>query len=194
MVENPLNVPDCVARVRDGDEAAARTLVTHLYPLVLKIVRAHRSRRETEDDLAQEVFMKLFTRLETWRGNTPFEHWVARIAVNTCVDHLRAQQRRPELRWSDLNETEAAVLDATLADSATADASHALDAKSVVHKLLETLDPADREVIQMLDLEELPVAEIHRSTGWSASAIKVRAFRARRKLRKELERLEKQKS
>jgi RNA polymerase sigma-70 factor (ECF subfamily) len=190
MVDNALNVADCAARALDGDDAAAQALVTHLYPLVLKIVRAHLPRRDSEEDLTQEVFLKMFARLETWRGNTPFEHWVARIAVNTCTDRLRAQRLRPELRWSDLGENEAEVLAATMADPATTDTGRALDAKAVVHKLLETLVPADRLVIQMLDLEEKSVAEIRQLTGWNTSAIKVRAFRARRKLRRHLEQLE----
>jgi len=186
MAESPLNVPECVARARSGDDDAGRALVVHLYPLVLKIVRAHRPRRESEEDLAQEVFMKLFAGLDTWRGATPFEHWVARIAVNTCVDRLRAQRLRPELRWADLTEPETKLLEGTT----PADTGQALDAQLIVGKLLDTLRPPERLVIQLLDLEQKTVAEIHALTGWSASLIKVRAFRARRKLRRALAALE----
>ena len=81
----------CLERVRARDQLAARNLVEHLHPLVIRIVRAHLPRRVLEEDLEQEVFMKMFTRLEQYQGNVPFTHWVSRIAVTTCIDHLRAQ-------------------------------------------------------------------------------------------------------
>src|SRR5574338_273102 len=106
----------CLARVRQRDQAAARALVDRLYPLVVRIIRAHLPRRVAEEDLAQDIFLKMFTRLDQYQGAVPFPHWLSRIAVTTCIDHLRAQQRRPEFRWSDLSETEAEVLDAVTRD------------------------------------------------------------------------------
>lgn len=179
-----------LAGVRRGDQAAARALVESLHPLVRKIVRSHLPRRVAEEDLAQEVYLKMFSRLEQFRGEMPLTHWVSRIAVTTCIDHLRFQQRRPELRWADLSENEAEVLDAVLAGSDGTDATDALAAKELVGRLLEQLAPADRTVITLLDLEQKSVAEIQALTGWGSSMIKVRAFRARRKLRKLFEKLE----
>ena len=116
MPHETFAMPECLALVRAGDEVAARALVGHLYPLVIKLVRAHRPRRTAEEDLAQEVFMKMFARLSQYEGRdgVPFEHWVSRVAVTTCLDALRAEMRRPELRWADLTETEADMLDAVL--------------------------------------------------------------------------------
>ena len=59
----------CLARVRSRDQDAARRLVEHLYPMVIRIVRAHLPRRVAEEDLAQEVFLKMFTRLEQYQGS-----------------------------------------------------------------------------------------------------------------------------
>jgi RNA polymerase sigma-70 factor (ECF subfamily) len=191
MAEPGLDVAACLARVRRRDEDAARALVEHLYPLVIKVVRAHRPRRIVEEDLAQEIFLKVFAHLDQYRGVVPFEHWVARIAVRTCLDQLRAQKRRPELRRADLTETEAEVLDAVIAAEDAPDPVQALAAREIVHKLLDRLNPADRLVIRLMELEERSVAEVRRMTGWNASVIKVRAFRARRKLRRLLEQLEK---
>ncbi|HEY5552991.1 MAG TPA: sigma-70 family RNA polymerase sigma factor [Opitutaceae bacterium] len=181
-----------IASVREGDQGAARRLVDALFPLVLKIVRAHLPRRTAEEDLAQEVFLKMFTRLDQYRGLMPFPHWVSRIAVTTCIDQLRHQRRRPELRWADLSETEAEVLDATMTDTDGARETDALAARELVGRLMEQLDPKDRLVLQMLDLEQKSVAEIAVATGFGHSAIKVRAFRARRKLRRLFEILEKE--
>lgn len=179
----------CLDRVRARDQAAARELVEHLYPLVIRIVRAHLPRRVAEEDLAQEVFMKMFTRLEQYQGNVPFPHWVSRIAVTTCIDHLRAQKRRPEFRWADLSENEADVLDAVLTSENEVGAGDALAARELVHKLLSQLKPDDRMVIQLLDLEQKSLVEISELTGWNTTLVKVRAFRARRKLQKLFEEL-----
>ncbi|MBI3878753.1 MAG: sigma-70 family RNA polymerase sigma factor [Verrucomicrobia bacterium] len=191
MAEAGLDVAACVERVRGRDEAAARALVEHLHPLVLKIVRSHLPRRVAEEDLAQDIFLKVFERLGQFRGSVPFEHWVARVAVTTCLDQLRAQKRRPELRWADLTETEAEMLDAVITSANVPHPAQALAAKEIVTRLLECLSPQDRLVITLLDLEEMTLAEIRKLTGWNETLIKVRAFRARRKLRKHLEDLEK---
>ena len=130
--------------------------------------------------------MKMFTRLDQYqaRPGTPFEHWVARLAVRTCLDALKAADRRPELRWGDLSEEQAAWLDFMLADqSATPDAS-AASAREVIEQLLSQLPPDDRLVISLMDLQEKTVREVSEMTGWSGTLVKVRAFRARRKLRK----------
>ena len=176
--------------VRRGDQAAARDLVTALHPLVRKIARAHLPRRVDEEDLAQEIYLKVFSRLDQYRGVVPFPHWVSRIAVTTCIDQLRFQQRRPELRWADLSETEAEVLDAVLTTENSGREPDVLAAKELVGRLIEQLNPADRMVITLLDLEQKSVAEISRAMGLGQSLVKVRAFRARRKLRKLLEQLE----
>lgn len=174
----------CLERVRNRDQAAARELVEHLHPLVIRIVRSHLPRRVAEEDLSQEIFLKMFTRLEQYQRAVPFTHWVSRIAVTTCIDHLRAQKRRPEFRWADLSEQEAEVLDVVTADTSETAPDIAVAAHELVHRLLDQLKPDDRLVIQMLDLEQKSIAEISAITGWNSSLVKVRAFRARRKLRK----------
>jgi RNA polymerase sigma factor (sigma-70 family) len=187
--EAEFDLSGCLAGVRKRDQDAARRLVEHLHPLVIRIVRAHLPRRVLEEDLAQEVFMKMFTRLDQFQGAVPFPHWVSRIAVTTCIDHLRAQKRRPEFRWADLSENEAEVLDSVLTSDNATDAGDALAARELVGKLLDQLKPDDRLVIQLLDLEQKTLLEIRDLTGWNTTLIKVRAFRARRKLKKLFEQL-----
>jgi len=182
--DQPFDLVGCLARVRSRDQAAARELVDHLYPVVIRIVRAHLPRRVPEEDLTQEIFLKMFTRIEQYQGNVPFPHWVSRIAVTTCIDQLRAQRRRPEYRFADLSEEQTDVLEAVTADEAGPAPDNALAAHELVYRLLNELKPADRMVIQMLDLEQKSIAEISSLTGWNPSLVKVRAFRARRKLQK----------
>jgi RNA polymerase sigma-70 factor (ECF subfamily) len=126
----------------------------------------------------------MFTRLEQYQGAVPFSHWVSRIAVTTCIDHLRAQKRRPEFRWADLSESEVQVLETMTADLSEPAPDQALAARELVQRLLGQLKPDDRMVIQMLDLEQKSIAQISGLTGWNQSLVKVRAFRARRKLQK----------
>src|SRR6185312_10969338 len=94
-----------------NDDEAARALVRELYPLVAKVVRSHRSRRTSEEDLCQMIFIKVFRNLSKFSGTVPLEHWVSRVAVNTCLNQIAAEKVRPELRYADLSEQEAAVIE-----------------------------------------------------------------------------------
>jgi RNA polymerase sigma factor (sigma-70 family) len=189
MSENQFDVASLLLRVKAGDADASRDLVTFLYPLVIKIVRSNLPRSLSEEDLAQEVFMKVFAHIEQYRGAVPFEHWVSRITLTTCIDQLRAQKRRPELRWTDLSETEASVLEGAMSAEFEANRLQALTARELVNKLLDSLNAEERLTITLLDLEQHSVAEISQLTGWNKSVIKMRAFRARRKLKKYLSKL-----
>jgi len=191
MSERDFDVATCVQRARDGDDDAARALVGHLWPLVARIVQARRPQRVAVEDLAQEVFMKVFARLDQYRGAVPLEHWVSRIAVTTCLDALRAQQSRPELRWADLSEAEADALQSCARAESTPHPSLAVSARELLGKLSGVLSPEDQLVFDLLHVEERSVAEIQQQTGWSHAAIKVRAFRARLKLRQAIARIEK---
>src|SRR3569833_38250 len=135
---------DCLQRARAGDGEAARRLVEHLYPQVMRIIATKLPRRESAEDLAQDIFLKMFTKLEQYKGNVPFDHWVSRIAVNHCLNALRSQQTRPEWRWADLTPEQADTLDAVLTSSS--DSPHpaqAMAARELIDALLETLPPAD---------------------------------------------------
>jgi RNA polymerase sigma-70 factor (ECF subfamily) len=182
---------DIAAWQRHGDENAARRLMAVLYPGVQSIIRGRLPRRMAEEDLVQEVFVRFFEKLGSYDGRAPLAHWLSRIAVNVCIDALRAETRRPELRWADLSEAEAGALSATVAGT-MAEAPDVAAASDLTTKLLEELDPKDRMIIQMMDLEGRTVREVQELTGWGESAIKIRAFRARRKLRKTILALEKE--
>ena len=178
-------------RVRENDAEASTELVRELYPLVMRIVRGHLPRRMDPEDLAQIVFVKVFQKFEQYHGDAPFPHWVSRIAVNTCLNELRAEKARPELRWADLGEEQAEALQNVIERSDAPGVDVQVATRDLADRLLETLPPRDRLILTLLDLEERTVAEVSKMTGSPEAVVKVRAFRARRKLRKELERLEK---
>jgi RNA polymerase sigma factor (sigma-70 family) len=194
MGESSFDWSTCLRQVRQQDTEAACCLVEQLYPHVLRIIATKLPRRESAEDLAQEIFLKMFANLEQYRGEVPFEHWVSRIAVNHCLNALRAQRSRPEWRWADLSSEQADALDAALASASdTPDPARAMAAKELVDKLLDTLEPVDRWLIRLLELEERSLEEVRQLTGWSSTRIRVRAFRARRRLNKNFQRLTNQK-
>jgi len=170
------------AALRHDDEAA-RELVRRLYPLVAKMVRAHRPRRTSEEDLCQMIFIKIFQKLSQFSGKVPLEHWVSRIAINTCLNQIAAEKVRPELRHADLSAEEQAVVENLAASSDELSPDQRFASRQLVEHLLDLLKPAERLVIDLLYLQGRSVEEIRKITGWSTSLIKVRAFRARQKMK-----------
>jgi RNA polymerase sigma-70 factor (ECF subfamily) len=173
----------CLERWKAGEESAAESLVRYLYPIIGKIVHTHLPRRESEDDLYQEILMKTFSRLHQYRADAPFSHWVSRLALTTCLDRLRAQKVRPELRQADLTPAEAEMFDASWMDGKTPDAGRAIEARDLVDRILGALPAEDRSLILMVDLEGRSLEEISELTGWGISKIKMRLFRLRTQLR-----------
>ena len=183
---------ELVASALRDDEEAAHALVRHLYPLVAKIARSHRPQRTAEEDLCQMIFIKMFQKLAQFSGKLPVEHWVSRIAVNTCRNALAAERVRPELRRADLSAEQEAVVDslATTADETRPDQT--LASRDLVERLLATLKPAERFLVDLMYLQGKSVEEIASTTGWSKPLVKVRAFRIRQKLKEHLSRLQKE--
>ena len=157
---------------------------------MISIVRKHRPRRDDEEDLAQEVFMKTFAKIDQYAGKQPLSHWFSRIATNTCYDRLRRQKIRPVYNFAELDIDEAEFLERALTDESGPSETDGESAAELVEKLLSTLNPREQTVIRLLDLDENSVRETCNLTGWSASKVKVTAHRARRKLRQALMRIE----
>lgn len=182
------NGPDILARVRAGEEDAARQFFREHHALVARIVRNHPSRRHSEEDLCQMVFMKIFTRIDQYAGEVPVAHWISRIAVNTCLGELKKDTLRRELREADLGE-DAVTLLQRVADPTIKQAESVRDAQEVAQQLLERLSPTDRMIVALLHIEQCSVAETSQLTGLPQAVIKIRAFRARRKLNKLIQQL-----
>jgi len=180
------NASALVQAALQHDDEAARALVRRLYPTVAKIVRAHRTRRTAEEDLCQMIFIRVFQKLSQFSGKVPIEHWVSRIAVNTCLNQIESERIRPEVRHADLSTEEQAVIEnlATTSEELAPDQRFA--SRQLVDHLLAALKPVERLAIDLLYLQGRSVEEIRKITGWSAALIKVRAFRARQKMKQQL--------
>jgi RNA polymerase sigma-70 factor (ECF subfamily) len=156
------------------DEAFAALVARHKRRILALAARFTRSDAEL-DDLAQEIFIKAFRRLEKFRRESPFEHWLARIGVRACYDHLRKTRRDRDNLALDGIELPAA------------DNLAPQRAREVLDFALAKLSAEERLVITLLELEERSVRDISALTGWSESNVKVRAHRARASLKTILE-------
>lgn len=135
------------------------------------------------------IFIKIFQKLKQFSGKVPLEHWVSRVAVNTCLSQIESERVRPELRQADLSEEEQAVVENLAASSEELAPDRQLGSRQLVEHLLEILKPGERLVIDLLYLQGRSVEEIHEITGLGVAAIKVRAFRARQKMKAQLEKI-----
>jgi len=178
------DVSACLERVRRGDESATRALIHYMYPLIYKLVRSNSSRREEEEDLVQKVLINVFKGLHQFSGQVPFNHWVSRIAVNTCLNLIRYERSRPEVRLSDLSLEEAHVVETLAVSDQNLDLHLGSAARDLVQHLVSCLDPKDRLLIRLIYMEGLTIEEASQSTGWSVGAITMRISRAKAKMRK----------
>lgn len=183
---------ELIVAVLRGDPASFEPLVEKYSPRVFATARRY-ARRETEvEDIVQEVWVKAFHKLSSFRGEAPFEHWLMRLTVRTCYDFLRAHQRRKELSFSELSDPETDWLDRFVSQPDNA-SEQADAARQLVERVLAQLSPSARLVITLLEIEERSVKQIAALTGWSVPLVKVRAFRARAEMKKILAKLTKEK-
>jgi len=183
---------EVIAAVLKGDTTSFETLIQKYSPRVFATARRYARRESEVEDIAQEVWLKAFQKLKSFRGDAPFEHWLMRLAVRTCYDFLRGHQRNREATFSDLSEPENDWLEHFAAQPECTN-EHADAARLLVERILEQMSPPARLVITLLEIEDRSVKEISKLTGWSVPLVKVRAFRARAEMRKILARLAKDK-
>jgi RNA polymerase sigma-70 factor (ECF subfamily) len=179
---------ELIAAVLKGDSASFEPLVVKYSPRVFGTARRYARKESEVEDIVQEVWMRAFQKLDSFRGEAPFEHWLMRMAVHVCYDFLRGHQRNRESTFTELSDEETDWLERYSANPEQAD-THASAAKDLVEKLLQQLSPPARLVITLLEIEERSVKEIAQITGWSVPLVKVRAFRARAEMRKILGRM-----
>jgi len=158
-----------------GDDEAFATLVARHKRKIFGIA-ARFARNDAElQDICQEIFVKAYQKLKSFRGEAPFEHWVSRIAVRSCYDFLRATR----------HDRENVPLDGI--ELGTQPSGNAEHARELLQWAMARLKDDERLVITLLEFEERSVRETAALTGWSESNVKVRAFRARQALKKILE-------
>jgi RNA polymerase sigma-70 factor (ECF subfamily) len=176
-----------LARIRNGALDDFAELIRRHQGRVFAILYRYERDHHRLEDLSQETFIKAWRSLDRFDGRAPFQHWLSKIAVNVALDHLRRERRhRNEVGLPDLGED---ALEWLRSDDERSDLG-ASQAAELLALAMRELSPAEQLVITMQELEGRSVKEICQRTGSSGVAVRVRALRARGKLRRALERLE----
>lgn len=188
MVHDPLRPDDneTIRQVLDGNVNAFESLVIKYRPLVLGIVQRHVDSSGIEET-AQDVFVRAYRSLATFRGKSDFSQWLSSVAVRTCHDYWRKAYRSREIPLSNLTERHEEWLEQAMAAGvveASSEGSRQQEAREVLDWVLARLSAKDRMVLELVYLEDLSVKEAARLLGWTTANVKVRAFRSRRKLEK----------
>ena len=178
---------ELVSRAAAGEPAAFGVLVERWQGRVFRLAHRFFRRHEDAEDVAQEVFLKVWRALGGYRADAPFEHWLLRVATRTCYDALR-RRRRAETPLAQIADDPGRWLDAALW-GASLEAAEAEDARRVAADLLDGLRPKDRIVLVLMDLEGMSAADVAAATGSTRAAVKIRALRARRALRRFAQRM-----
>ena len=183
---------ELLAQIRSGALDDFAEIVQRHQSRVFAILCRYERDVHKVQDLAQETFFKAWRALDHYDARrAPFEHWLSRIAVRVALDHLRRERRtRDEVALSDLSES---ALDwmHNRKDDAQPDAS---DAREILGLAMSQLSAEDQLVLTLQEIEGKSAKEISQLTGWSGVSVRVRAFRARAKLRQALTRSEKAKA
>lgn len=181
---------ELIAAVLQGDAESFEPLIEKHSPRIFATARRYARRESEVEDIAQEIWLKAFQKLGSFRGEAPFEHWLMRLAVRVCYDFLRGHRRNRESTFSELSQPERDWLE-QFGEQPEAAAANAEAARLLVERVLAQLSPPARLVITLLEIEDRSVKEISQLTGWSVPLVKVRAFRARAEMRKVLARIAK---
>ena len=178
---------DLIAEVLEGNTESFEPLVMNYQARVFALARRYARREDEVEDIVQTVFLKAYSKLSSYRGDAPFDHWLMRTATYTCYDFLRKHQRNREWNASDLSDEENDWFE-NIGEESSAETDREA-ASALVNKLLDGLKPEDRHIITLLELERQTIKEIAELTGLTEANVKVKAHRARGKMREALARL-----
>ena len=142
------------------------------------------ARPEDVEDVAQEVFLRLYFSLDQLRTAEVFEPWLYRLTVNAAYDYLRKQRRRQEFRMSDLSEQQVMMADAMAGGKVEQDVQYQKKIRESVDSLLGAVSEADRILLMLKEVEGLSLKELEKVYKVNENALKVRLFRARQRVLK----------
>lgn len=180
--------PGLIERASQGDDAAFNQIVLTYRKRIMGTISRLIGRPEDVEDVAQEVFMRLYYSLDQLRSPGVFEPWLYRLTVNTCYDYLRRQRRRNESRMSDLSEQQVLMADAAASTEHRTEEQRKSGVREFVQSLLSEVSEEDRLLLTLKEVEGLSLRELERIYGVNENALKVRLYRARQRVLKAYER------
>jgi RNA polymerase sigma-70 factor (ECF subfamily) len=177
---------DLIRRAQKGDEAAFNELVFAYRKRILGTVARLINRPDDVEDVAQEVFLRLFFSLDQLRTPEMFEPWLYRLVVNASYDYLRKRRKRPESRMADLSEQQVLLADAGAGEAVDQTEREKARIRETVEALLQNVSEEDRILLMLKEVEGLSLKELEAIYGAKENALKVRLFRARQRVLKSL--------
>jgi len=171
-------------RAQTGDSAAFNEVVLAYRKRVLGTIARSIARPEDVEDVAQEVFLRLYFSLEQLRTPEVFEPWLYRLTVNAAYDYLRKQRRRMEFRMSDLSEQQVIMADAVAGGKIERDVQYHKKIRESVDSILGAVSEADRILLMLKEVDGLSLKELEKIYKVNENALKVRLFRARQRVLK----------
>jgi RNA polymerase sigma-70 factor (ECF subfamily) len=175
---------ELIKRAQKGDGAAFNEIVLAYRKRILGIITRLIARPEDVEDVAQEVFLRLYFSLDQLREDKVFEPWLYRLTVNAAFDYLRNLRRRQEYRMSDLSEQQVMLADAMAGGKADQDEKHQKKVRESVDSLLGAVSESDRILLMLKEVEGLSLKELEKVYKVNENALKVRLFRARQRVLK----------
>ena len=175
---------EVIERAQKGDAAAFNEVVTAYRKRIMGVVTRLIARPEDVEDVAQEVFLRLYFSLDQLRTAQVFEPWLYRLTVNAAYDYLRKQRRRQEFRMSDLSEQQVMMADAAAGGRVEQDEQQQKKIRESVDSLLGAVSEADRILLMLKEVEGLSLKELEKIYKVNENALKVRLFRARQRVLK----------
>jgi RNA polymerase sigma-70 factor (ECF subfamily) len=177
---------ELIQRAQQGDAPAFNQIVSTYRRRILGTISRLIGRPEDVEDVAQEVFMRLYFSLEQLRTPEVFEPWLHRLTANACYDYLRKSKRRRESRMADLSEQQVMMADAVAGSKVQSDDAQKRRVRDTVNSLLASVSEEDRILLTMKELEGLSLKELEKIYGVNENALKVRLFRARQRVLKNM--------
>ena len=185
-VQKPVGAADdreLVRRAQGDDREAFEELMRRHQHRVFAVAGGILRKREDVEDIAQQAFVKAFFSLKRFDQRSAFSTWLYKITVNECWDMLRKKKVRPLVYESDLSEEQARqVIASEEKVNVGPDVSERLEAREQVNRLLDVLDERDRWMLILKEVEGFSIEEIAEILGLNANTVKVRLFRARRRI------------
>jgi len=178
---------ELIKRAQKVDAPAFNEIVLAYRKRTLGTVARLISRPEDVEDVAQEVFLRLYFSLDQLRTAEVFEPWLYRLTVNAAYDYLRKHRRRMESRMSDLSEQQVIMADAVAGGRVDQDVRQRRQITEMVDAMLSGVSEADRILLTLKEVEGLSLKELEKIYKVKENALKVRLFRARQRVLKAFE-------
>ena len=180
-----------IKRAQSGDASAFNEIVRAYRKRILGTIFRLISRPEDVEDVAQDVFVRLYFSLDQLRAPEVFEPWLYRLTVNAAYDYLRKRRRSNDVRMADLSEEQFNMADAAAGSKESAKQEKQKQLRETLDVLMDQVSEDDRLLLGLKELQGLSLKELREVYGVSENVLKVRLFRARKRVLKAYDRLKK---